>query len=78
MAYVYEKRTESYQIVGRKMYSNRFNWLIISSSKGEKFGSLGVVKNIKFQIVSYLPRFFMLIFVKFYVFIYRILLYFVI
>lgn len=41
-------------------------------------GSLGVVKNIEFKIVAYLPRFFMLVFVKFYVFIYRILLYFVI
>lgn len=38
-------------------------------------GSLGVVKNIEFKIVAYLPRFFMLIFVKFYVFVYRILLY---
>ena len=40
-----------------------------------KNGSLGVVKNIKFQIVAYLPRFFILVFVKFYVFVYRILLY---
>ena len=38
-------------------------------------GSLGVVKNIEFKIVAYLPRFFILIFVKFYVFVYRILLY---
>ena len=38
-------------------------------------GSLGVVKNIEFKIVAYLPRFFMLIFVKFHVFVYRILLY---
>ena len=38
-------------------------------------GSLGVVKNIEFKIVAYLPRFFMLIFVKFNVFVYRILLY---
>ena len=37
-------------------------------------GSLGVVKNIEFKIVAYLPRFFILIFVKFYVFVYRILL----
>ena len=41
----------------------------------EILGSLGVVKNIEFKIVAYLPRFFMLIFVKFYVFVYRILLY---
>ena len=40
-----------------------------------RYGSLGVVKNIEFKIVAYLPRFFMLIFVKFYVFVYRILLY---
>ena len=32
-------------------------------------------KNIEFKIVAYLPRFLMLIFVKFYVFVYRILLY---
>ena len=38
-------------------------------------GSLGVVKNIEFKIVAYLPRFFMLVFVKFYASIYRILLY---
>jgi len=38
-------------------------------------GSLGVVKNIEFKIVAYLPRFLMLIFVKFHVFVYRILLY---
>ena len=43
--------------------------------KNEEPGSLGVVKNIEFKIVAYLPRFFMLIFVKFYVFVYRILLY---
>ena len=40
-----------------------------------QIGSLGVVKNIEFKIVAYLPRFFILIFVKFYVFVYRILLY---
>lgn len=40
-----------------------------------KSGSLGVVKNIEFKIVAYLPRFFMLVFVKFYASIYRILLY---
>ena len=40
-----------------------------------KLGSLGVVKNIEFKIVAYLPRFFMLVFVKFYASIYRILLY---
>lgn len=40
-----------------------------------RIGSLGVVKNIEFKIVAYLPRFFMLIFVKFNVFVYRILLY---
>lgn len=38
-------------------------------------GSLGVAKNIEFKIVAYLPRFFMLVFVKFYASIYRILLY---
>lgn len=41
----------------------------------KKLGSLGVVKNIEFKIVAYLPRFFMLVFVKFYASIYRILLY---
>ena len=40
-----------------------------------RYGSLGVVKNIEFKIVAYLPRFFMLVCVKFYAFIYRILLY---
>lgn len=45
------------------------------SERKAKIGSLGVVKNIEFKIVAYLPRFFMLIFVKFYVFVYRILLY---
>ena len=52
--------------------------VLVSDNHGQRKpldGSLGVVKNIEFKIVAYLPRFFMLIFVKFYVFVYRILLY---
>lgn len=52
--------------------SKEIHFLPISE---KNVGSLGVVKNIEFKIVAYLPRFFMLIFVKFYVFVYRILLY---
>ena len=48
---------------------------IIWDYNGTILGSLGVVKNIEFKIVAYLPRFFMLVFVKFYASIYRILLY---
>ena len=55
----------------RKIYSI----YIIDISSIHISGSLGVVKNIEFKIVAYLPRFFMLVFVKFYASIYRILLY---
>ena len=55
--------------------SHPINYRILYESSPKKHGSLGVVKNIEFKIVAYLPRFFILIFVKFYVFVYRILLY---
>ena len=69
---IYARNDGTYEIGYRTKHAYQHKGYMY---RGVKLGSLGVVKNIEFKIVAYLPRFFMLIFVKFYVFVYRILLY---